>query len=188
LQFIDALAFDEVILVGQDSGGMICRFAAEKRPEIISALCLCGTEIPEVHSPLVSLFSKLAKLPGAKMMFKLNMGNRFLARTPLILGGTVYNKSLLDGELRNNLLEPILADDSAMQAMVIMIRDFSYSDVDALAQTHTKYYWYGVRMIPFFLCRMRARWQSSLQDTPNLLRFPSANYWCKRNTRSISLD
>lgn len=138
VQLIDHLGFDDVVLVGQDSGGMICRFAAEQRPNIVSAMSLAGTEIPGVHAPLVRLFKVLAKLPGAKAMFKLNMSNRFLAKTPLILGGTVYDKSLLDGEVRTNLLDPILADRDALAALTKMIRHFSFDDIDALEEVHAK--------------------------------------------------
>ena len=138
VRVIDELGLDEVVLVAQDSGGMIARFAAADRPGVVRALSLAGTEVPGVHAPLVRLFKMLAHLPGARMSFKFSMGNRFLARTPLILGGTVYDKALLDGELRTNLLEPILADPDAMSAMVKMIRDFSLDDIDVLADIHPK--------------------------------------------------
>lgn len=135
---IDSLGLDQVVLVGQDSGGMVCRFAAEQRPDSVKALVLAGTEIPGVHAPLVRLFQLLARMPGAKAMFKLNMSNRFLARTPLILGGTVYDKSLLDGEFRTEVLDPLLQSPHAMQSMVRMIREFSLDDIDALAEVHPK--------------------------------------------------
>lgn len=134
--FIDALGFDDVVLVAQDSGGMMARFAAEQRPQVVSALSLAGTEIPGVHAPLVTLFKFLAKLPGGKSMFKLTMSNRFLARTPLILGGTVFDRSLLDGDLRTKLLDPILADDDALKWVVKMIKHFSFADIDVLADVH----------------------------------------------------
>lgn len=138
IRFIDRVGLDEVVLVGQDSGGMICRFVAEQRPEVVVALSLCSTEIPHVHPPLVKIFKGLAHLPGAKAMFKLSMGNNVLARTPLVLGGTVFDKSLLDGEFRTNVLDPILADDDAMDAAVKVIHDFSLDDIDALADVHQK--------------------------------------------------
>ena len=71
-------------------------------------------------------------------MFKLSMGTRFIARTPLILGGTMHDKSLLDGEFRTDLLDPILSDDDAMKNVVRMIREFTFDDVDALAEVHPK--------------------------------------------------
>lgn len=138
VDFIDALDLDDVVLVGQDSGGMMCRFAAEKRPEQVAGLVLAGSEIPGVHAPLVNLFKALAKLPGAKAMFRFSIGNKFVAKTPLILGGTVYDKALLDGELRTNLLKPVLADSEGMDAAVAMIKDFSFDDIDALEDVHAK--------------------------------------------------
>lgn len=136
VRVIDALGLDEVTLVGQDSGGMVCRFAAQQRPSVVRALVLGGTEIPGVHAPLVWLFKALAKLPGAKAAFRINMANRFLTRSPLILGGTVYDKSILDGEFRTNLLDPILDDPDAMDAIVEMIKHFSADDIDALGDVH----------------------------------------------------
>jgi pimeloyl-ACP methyl ester carboxylesterase len=133
---LDQLDLDDVTLVGQDSGGMVCRFAAEQRPDRIRALALCGTEIPGVHAPLVRLFKLLSKMPGASALFKMNMSNRFLARSPLILGGTVYDESLLDGEMRTNLLDPILADKDAVAALTKVIRGFSLDDIDALEDVH----------------------------------------------------
>lgn len=133
---LDALALDNVVIVAQDSGGMIARYVAEQRPDVVCGLSMCGTEIPGVHAPLVKLFKMFGTLPGAKAMFKVSMGTGFVARTPLILGGTVYDKSLLDGELRTNLLDPILADDDAMTNVVAMIRAFSFDDIDDLAAVH----------------------------------------------------
>ncbi len=138
VQFIDALALKDVVVVAQDSGGMIARFAAEKRPGAVRGLVLVGTEIPGQHSMLVRLFKFLGKLPGAKAMFRFSMGNRLIARSPLILGGTVHDRSLLDGEFRDNLLHPILADDDTMDAVTEMIRKFSFADIDALADVHPK--------------------------------------------------
>lgn len=136
VRVMDELGYSDVVLVGQDSGGMIARYAAEKRPEVVRALSLCGTEIPGHHPPLVSFFTFAGKLPAAAATFKLLMGNRAIARTPLILGGTVADKSLLDGEMRETLLDPILADDAAMASAIKLIRNFSKGDVDPLAQTH----------------------------------------------------
>jgi len=136
--FIDALGLDDVTLVAQDSGAMIARYAAEKRQDAVNGLVLIGTEIPNDHAKLVVLFKALAVMPGAKHMFRFSMGNRFIARTPLILGGTVHDTSFLDGEFRDNLLGPILGDDQAMNALVEMIRNFSLADIDALEHVHPK--------------------------------------------------
>lgn len=136
VKIIDELGLSDVVLVGQDSGGMIARYAAEKRPAAVRALSLCGTEIPGHHPPLVRFFTFAGRLPAAAASFKFLMGNRTIARTPLILGGTVADKSLLDGEMRDTLLDPILADDAAMASAIKLIRNFSKADVDPLAQTH----------------------------------------------------
>lgn len=69
-------------------------------------------------------------------MFKFSIGNKTISRLPLILGGTVYDRSILDGDFRTEVLEPILADDAAMKAMAKLIKGFSTEDVDALADTH----------------------------------------------------
>lgn len=135
-QVIDALDLDDVVLVAQDSGGMIARYAAQQCHDRVRALALIGTEIPHDHAKLVVLYKLLAVLPGAKQMFGFSMGNRIIARTPLILGGTFHNRDELHGEFRTNLLGPILADNEAMDAMVEMIRNFSLDDIDALADVH----------------------------------------------------
>ena len=133
---LDELDLEDVVLVAQDSGAMIARFAAAQRPERVQALALIGTEIPNDHAKLVLLFKLIGALPGARHMFGFSMGNRFIARTPLILGGTVHDKRFLDGEFRTNLLDPILADREAMEAVVEMIQNFSLEDIDALAEVH----------------------------------------------------
>ena len=138
LGFLDALELENVVLVAQDSGAMIARYVAAQRADDIRALVLVGTEIPNDHAKLVVLFKLIAVLPGARQMFRFSMGNRLIARTPLILGGTVHDRSVLDGEFRTNLLDPILADRDAMAAMVEMIRNFSLDDIDALADVHPK--------------------------------------------------
>lgn len=136
--FIDTLGLDSVAIVAQDSGGMVARYVAEKRPQVVTALSMCGTEVPGRHSPLVKLFVQLGRLPGAKAMFQFSMGNKAISRLPIILGGAVYDKNILDGEFRTTVLDPILADDAAMTSAVTMIRDFSFEDIDALAEVHQK--------------------------------------------------
>ncbi len=133
---IDGLGLDQVTLVGQDSGGMVCRFAADQRPHAVTSLSMCGTEIPGLHTPLIRLLTATAKLPFAASMFKAIMSSRVLARSPLAFGGTVYDKSLLDGEMRDNLLGPIVQDDDAIAGLTAMIRDFTGKDVDALEDVH----------------------------------------------------
>ena len=135
---LDTLGLDDVVFVAQDSGGMITRYVAAQRPELVDALVLIGTEIPNDHAKLVVLFKLLGALPGARHMFGFSMGNRFVARTPLILGGTVHDTSFLNGEFRANLLDPILADLEAMAGVVEMIRNFSFDDIDALADVHAE--------------------------------------------------
>lgn len=136
LGFLDELDLDDVVLVAQDSGGMVARYAAAQRLERVRGLVLIGTEIPNDHAKLVVLFKLVAALPGSHHMFRFSMGNRFIARTPLILGGTVHDKSILDGDFRTNLLDPILADIETMKAVGEMIRNFSLEDIDALADVH----------------------------------------------------
>lgn len=136
VKVLDGLGLSKVAIVGHDSGGMIGRYVAEKRPEVVQALSLCGTEIPGHHPFVVAVLSAAGRLPGAKAMFRFTMGNKLLARGPLALGGAFSDTSLVNGEFRTALLDPILADDSAMDAIITMIAKFSKHDAEPLAQTH----------------------------------------------------
>lgn len=65
-ELIDALGLEDVVLVGNDSGGALCQLVITSRPERIGALVITPCDAFEKFPPFpYSLIRYMAKLPGS---------------------------------------------------------------------------------------------------------------------------
>ncbi len=75
---IEALDLDDVVLVGNDSGGAICQLLVTSRPQHIGALVLTPCDAFETFPPFpYNLLGPLNKLPGAVAMNNALLALRF---------------------------------------------------------------------------------------------------------------
>ncbi len=135
---IEKLGLDSVTLVGQDSGGLIARNVASRLPEVVNGLVLCGTEIPGEHPEFIDRLQVMMKVPGAKAATRTLLGNRKAARSPQLLGGCFWDRDLIEGGFRTEVLAPTLDDAAIFDRQIELLATYKHEIVDALVDVHRK--------------------------------------------------
>ena len=110
--FLDALALDDVVLVGNDTGGALCQVVATRHPERLGALVLTNCDAFENFPP--SFFKALvqaAKLPGALKAALAPMRTATARRSPLGYG--MLSHGDVD-HLAARWVEPIFAQPAVL--------------------------------------------------------------------------
>ncbi len=134
---LDVLALDDVAVVGHDSGGLIARHAVAGDPRL-RALGLVNTEQPQGLGWRFELFLLPRGLPGFGGAFGWVVGQRWLRRNKLLLGGAFSDRSLLDGEFDEFFVRPLDEDPARLEAAVRVLRSFDRGHVHALADLHDR--------------------------------------------------
>ena len=87
---LDALALEEVTLVGNDTGGALCQIVVTRRPERIGRLVLTSCDYRDIFPPpMFRYFKVAAAIPGAIKVLMVPMRLRPLRRLPFALGWLV---------------------------------------------------------------------------------------------------
>ncbi len=132
---IAALGLTRYALVGQDSGGFIARLLAAGNPSV-SNLILFNTEIPGLIPPWVPLFQFLAPLPFAAQVFRLAVGTRLIARSPMGFGGCFANKKLIHGEFFQLTAQPLLDNPDKLAGCIRFLKSMDWDACSQLAKVH----------------------------------------------------
>ena len=102
---IEALALEEVTLVGNDTGGALCQMVATRRPERIGRLVLTSCDYRDNFPPPMFRYLKLAAaIPGAMKLLMLPMRLRAPRRLPFAFGRLV--KRPIDRQAEDSYLLP----------------------------------------------------------------------------------
>ena len=132
---IDLLEFEQVAVVGHDSGGMIARHAVagDRR---LRAMGLINTEQTHGMSWRFKLFLSARHLPGFGSALGWVAGRPRLRRNPFVLGDAFADASLLDGEFDEFFLRPLHEVPARLRAAVRLLRTFDAQHVHDLARVH----------------------------------------------------
>lgn len=104
---VDALALEEVTLVGNDTGGALCQMVVTRRPERIERLVLTSCDYRDTFPPpMFRYFKVAAAIPGAIKLLMVPMRLRPLRRLPFALGWLV--KRPIDGLAEDSYLLPVM--------------------------------------------------------------------------------
>lgn len=133
---VDVLGLDRFALVGNDSGRMIARFAAERLGNRVTALVLTGTEIPDHHPAQIDRLKFAARLPGSKAVTKALINNRRAARSNNLLGGCFWNRDLIEGDFRTEVLDQTFTNDAVLSRQLELLARYTTDVVDKLRATH----------------------------------------------------
>lgn len=136
IRAVDVLGLDRFALVGNDSGGMIVRFAAAKLGTRVTALVLAGTEIPGHHPEQIDRLRFAARLPGSQAVTKVLINNRRAARSNNLLGGCFWDRDLIEGEFRTQVLDQSFKDDAVLSRQLELLASYTVDVVDQLEATH----------------------------------------------------
>lgn len=107
-EFLEAMELDDVVLVGNDSGGAICQVVVTEHPERVGALVLTPCDSFEKFPPApFSMLPKILKVPGLAWLSWQSMRMKFGRRIgfgPLMKSG--YDDSIV----RDSWIRPGLKD------------------------------------------------------------------------------
>ncbi len=135
---IEQLDLDNVVLVGQDSGGLIARYVTARIPERVSALVVTGSEIPFSWPAAITRLQLASRLPGSAGLTMRLMNSPRLARSKLLFGGAFWNRDLLEGEFRTKVLDQTFRDREAVRRQLDVLVTFKKKLIDGLAEIHPK--------------------------------------------------
>ena len=174
---IDALALDELALLGHDSGGLIARLAA-RDDDRVRGMVFGNTEVHGHHSPIVGALAAIARLPGGIAAIGATMRIGAIRRSGLGFGGCFHDSALIEGEFGRLFIEPLLRDPIVARSQwgLLLHADFSINDrIDAI---HARLL-APVRCIwgkddPFFPLAKARRMVASLPAGSDLIEIPNA--------------
>lgn len=109
-EFLEALDLEDVLLVGNDSGGALCQLVAAAHRARISSLVLTNCDALDVFPPRAYAYLKwLARSPGAmRAMTRTLYRWPLLARAPLAFGS--LTRTRIPDALLRSWLEPAALD------------------------------------------------------------------------------
>jgi pimeloyl-ACP methyl ester carboxylesterase len=100
---LEALALEQVTLVGNDTGGALCQMVVTRRPERIGRLVLTSCDYRDnFPPPMFRYFKAAAAIPGAMKLLMLPMRLRAPRRLPFAFGWLV--KRPIDREAEDSYL------------------------------------------------------------------------------------
>ena len=131
---IDLLGFDNIAVVGHNSGGMIARHAVAG-DERLRAMGLINTEPPDPSWRFRS-FIAARRLPGFGAGLGWVAGQPKIRRLKFVFGDAFVDRSLLDGEFTEFFFDPLCNDSIARDAAIRVLRSFDMSHVTDLPTIH----------------------------------------------------
>lgn len=133
---VDLLGFEQVAVVGHDSGGLIARHAMAGDARL-RAMGLIDTETPEPSWRFKS-FIAARRAPGLVAGLGFVAGHRALRRSRLVFGDAFADRSLLDGEFAEFFFEPLSKVPGRSEAAAALLRSFDMGDVTSLPGVHRR--------------------------------------------------
>ncbi|MGU3292632.1 alpha/beta fold hydrolase [Williamsia sp. M5A3_1d] len=134
---VDALAPDDVAVVGHDSGGLIARHALAGDPRV-RAWGLVATEQTGRPSMRLASFLALRHLPGVGRPLTAALTTPALRRSRLALGDCFADRGRLDGEFAEFFLDPLRDDPDRRWAVGELLRNFDVGAIAALPAIHRR--------------------------------------------------
>lgn len=134
---IDLLEFDQVAVVGHDSGGMIARHAVAGDPRV-RAMGLVDTEQSTGLTWKFKSFIAGRRVPGFGAALGWLAGQPRLRRNRFVLGDAFADPSLLDGEFDEFFLQPLHRSPEYRTATMRLLRSFDHAHVRALGGLHRR--------------------------------------------------
>lgn len=135
---IESLGIERCALIAHDSGATIARLVAAELGDRCFGLVLGNTEISGYRPPMLVFLSKLLRIPGGSAMLGLTLRVPFLRRSWLGFGGCFHDRQLIDGDLADLFIHPLLRSKRALEGQLGLLDGFDWTVVDHLAHTHAR--------------------------------------------------
>jgi pimeloyl-ACP methyl ester carboxylesterase len=119
--FISALELEDVMLVGNDTGGALCQLVAVNHPERLARLVLTPCDAYENFlPPMFRPLQLAARIPGSVWLIANALRPRFAQRLPFAFGW--LSKRPLDRELADAFMRPVLTDRRIRRDLAAILR------------------------------------------------------------------
>jgi len=132
-EFIDALDLNDVIVVGNDTGGALAQLLLSESDERIAGLVLSScNSFDRFVPPLFKPFRKFAELPGAIAVGVQPLRIRAFRRLPFVFGRIA--KYPIADEVTDAWLDPIITDRRIRENGRRFVRGIDYGDLPRAAE------------------------------------------------------
>jgi haloalkane dehalogenase len=134
---LESLNLSHYSLIGHDTGATIARLIAVTRPDRVRKLVMINTEIPGHRPPRVSLYRRVASLPGAGLTFSILLrSSRFIRSS---MGEFYSDPGLLDDpSYINPYVKPLITSSKRMAGALGYLRGIEWEVVDEMREGHAK--------------------------------------------------
>ncbi|MFJ5623258.1 alpha/beta fold hydrolase [Peribacillus loiseleuriae] len=130
IHFLEAKNLKKVILIGHSMGGQLCLQICKLRPELVEKVVLLSGS--SYLTPMRPSIRRATYLPFFPLLVRWYLGKSGIEKN---LHNVVYDKQMIDDEMRNGYLEPFL-QKGMFQALGRMARhfegDLSADDLQAI--------------------------------------------------------
>ncbi len=135
--FLQALDLDDVIVVGNDTGGAYAQVYAANHPQRLRGLVLSNTDCLDVFPPdQFKSMPRLIGIPGYKAAMAALFRRKSFAAGPAVLG--LLSNSLTPEEIRSEYLENFITNPAIRQNLATAAKGWSTDHTIAAAATLAK--------------------------------------------------
>lgn len=132
---IDQLGLTRYSIVSHDSGGVVARYLASKRPESVVGLVISDTEIPNYQSPLLLLLLAVGKLPGGMWLLMTSLRIRAIRHSLFGFGSAFHNKQKID-DFFELFGRPLIKSKTLLKGQQKVLQNVSIKELNRLAKVH----------------------------------------------------
>jgi haloalkane dehalogenase len=134
--FVDALMLPHYSVLAHDTGAAISRRLAQIDAGRMRALALLNTEVPAHRPPWIPLYTKLTRIPGAGLSFRMLMRSRTFERSGMGFGGVFVDRSRIDADFEDCYVRPLTGSARRMEGAIRYLQGYDWPMIDGFATTH----------------------------------------------------
>ena len=124
-EFLDAMAIDEVDIVGNDSGGGICQIFGALYPERVRSLTLTNCDTHDNWPPVAFLpFVAMVKAGGLRKTLDAMLSNKAIYRSPDALGPAYEHPEKLSDDTIERYLRPLVSTEQRTRDLERFVNAF----------------------------------------------------------------
>lgn len=132
-----SLKLSQYSLIAHDTGATVARLIAVAHPDQVKKLVMINTEIPGHRPPRVSLYRRVAGLPGAGVVFSILLRSSRFIRSSM---GEFYSDPALlnDPSYIDPYVKPLISSSKRMAGALGYLRGIEWDVVDGMREAHSK--------------------------------------------------
>jgi len=135
---VDHLGLGRYSVLAQNTGGTYARYLALADTARVEKLMLLNTEMPHHRPPWIPLYQFLMRVPGTLPAFSVLLRSDAFLRSSMGFGGCFNDLSLIDGDFRDHVVEPLIRSARRRDGMRRYLIGAKWAAVDALARDHAR--------------------------------------------------